>query len=98
MSDIDELDWNRLRSGDLRALNPDHQDVFNMVFDLQAENERLRAYKTEIEHWIDLGERMIEPAAQWGPGGNVMVQTSTMFKLGAWWADRPWRVREAMGE
>jgi hypothetical protein len=36
------MDWNRLRSGDNRALNPDHQDVFDMIAEQRAEIERLR--------------------------------------------------------
>lgn len=55
------------------------------------EIERLRGYIAEIEKWKDEGEQIIGPAAEWGPGGNVIVQSSTMFKLGAWWADRPWK-------
>lgn len=43
MSD-DNLDWNRLRSGDYRALDPDHQDVFDMVAALKAEIERLQRH------------------------------------------------------
>ena len=62
------------------------------------EIERLKAHIAEIEKWKDEGERIIGPAAEWGPGGNVRVQSSTLFKLGAWWADRPWRVREALGD
>jgi hypothetical protein len=31
------LDWNRLRSGDNRALDPEHQDVFDMVERLREE-------------------------------------------------------------
>ena len=38
----DHLDWNRLRSGDNRALDPDHQDVFDLVAEQRAEIERLR--------------------------------------------------------
>ena len=37
-----DLDWNRLRSGDNRALISDHQDVFDMVAGMRAEIERLR--------------------------------------------------------
>ena len=37
----DDLDWNRLHSGDNRALNPEHQDVFDMVADYVLENEQL---------------------------------------------------------
>ena len=44
----DNLDWDRLRSGDLRALDPDHQDIFNMVYDLQAEVELLREENTKL--------------------------------------------------
>ena len=39
---MNDLDWNRLRSGDNRALDPDHQDVFDLVAEQRAEIERLR--------------------------------------------------------
>ena len=32
---LSELDWNRLRSGDYRALSPEHRDVFRMVQELR---------------------------------------------------------------
>ena len=47
-SDDLDLDWDRLRSGDQRALIADHQDVFNMMFDLQAEIERLRGLLRDL--------------------------------------------------
>ncbi len=40
MEPLDDLDWNRLRSGNYRALDPDHQDVFDMF---QGFNERIEA-------------------------------------------------------
>lgn len=40
--ELSELDWNRLRSGDYRALNADHQDVFDMVKSLRDELGRLQ--------------------------------------------------------
>jgi hypothetical protein len=40
-TDLD-LDWNRLRSGDNRALLADHQDVFDMVAGMRDEIEWLR--------------------------------------------------------
>ena len=83
---------------EIERLRSDRRAAADQINHLAAEIERLRAYKTEMEHWASVGERMIEPAAQWGPGGNVMVQSSVMFKIGAWWADRPWRVRETIGE
>ena len=39
---MNDLDWNRLRSGDNRALDPDHQDVFDLVAEQRAEIDRLR--------------------------------------------------------
>jgi regulator of replication initiation timing len=42
-----DLDWNRLRSGDNRALISDHQDVFDMVAGMRAEIERLRQQVTQ---------------------------------------------------
>lgn len=84
----DEIERLRIQVKNLRhALD----SSVNLNTELKAEIERLRAHIAEIEKWKDEGERIIGPAAEWGPGGNVMVQSSVIFKLGAWWADRPWR-------
>ena len=48
-----DLDWNRLRSGDNRALISDHQDVFEMVAEMRNEIERLRGLLREAETIID---------------------------------------------
>jgi chromosome segregation ATPase len=42
-----DLDWNRLRSGDNRALISDHQDVFDMLAGMRDEIERLRGLVEE---------------------------------------------------
>jgi hypothetical protein len=49
-----DLDWNRLRSGDNRALDPEHQDVFDLVAEQRAEIERLR---DDRDSWADQAER-----------------------------------------
>ncbi|MGH9697925.1 MAG: hypothetical protein ACRD52_00530, partial [Candidatus Acidiferrales bacterium] len=36
------LDWNRLRSGNYRALYPEHQDIFDTFRDLSAQLEVAR--------------------------------------------------------
>jgi len=82
-----DLDWNRLRSGDNRALLAGHQDVFDLVSGMRDEIERLRAHIAEIEAWRQQGEDLLAPASSWGE----YLPSSTLFKLGNWWALRPWR-------
>lgn len=41
----------------------------------------------ELEKWHEEGERLIDRQAE----------LSVMFRLGAWWADRPWRRRPNAG-
>ena len=54
----DDLDWNRLRSGDNRAMDPDHQDVFDLVAEQRAEIERLRGLLRQWRQAADLAEDM----------------------------------------
>jgi hypothetical protein len=42
-----DLDWERLRAGEIRALNFGHQDVFDAYAALWAERDTLRAALTE---------------------------------------------------
>jgi hypothetical protein len=51
------------------------------------EIERLRAHIAEIEAWRQQGEDLLAPASSWGE----YLPSSTLFKLGNWWALRPWR-------
>ena len=46
-----EMDWNRLRSGDYRAIDDEHQDVFDMIAAKDAEIERLRGLLMEVWNW-----------------------------------------------
>ena len=48
-----------------------------------SEIERLNAHIEKVEAWQREGDALM--------GGKTI---GTMFSLGAWWADRPWRVRE----
>ena len=55
----DAMDWNRLRAGDYRALDPDHQDVFDIVASKDVEIERLRdalGFVLEAASWHFDGE------------------------------------------
>ena len=83
----------RKLTGELHRVKLDRLDGAKRIRDLLAEVEQLRAHIAKLDAWQAKGEVIIAPATQWGPGGNVMVQSSVLFKLGAWWADRPWRVR-----
>jgi len=49
---------------------------------LRAEVDRMRDYVARIEAWQDEFEHEMAPRT-----------LPTIFRLGAWWADRPWRVR-----
>jgi hypothetical protein len=89
-TDLD-LDWSRLRSGDNRALIPDHQDVFDMVAGMRRERdealadiERLRTHIAEIEAWREEGQLLFD---------NYAVGLGAMFGLGKWWGKRPWGKR-----
>jgi hypothetical protein len=53
----------------------------------RREVNRLHARLAEIEAWQQKGEDLVDPASSWGE----CVPSSTMFKLGNWWANRPWR-------
>jgi hypothetical protein len=55
--------------------------------DAADEIERLLRLQREYEEWVICGEVEIEGAR---PGIDL-----ALFRLGAWWADRPWRKREA---
>jgi hypothetical protein len=61
------------------------------ILDKEAEIERLRSHIAKLEAWEQEGEALLGQASKFGPDGNVMVRAGAMFKLGAWWADRPWR-------
>ena len=64
----------------------------DLVSDLKAANaeiERLRAHIAEIEAWRQQGEDLLAPASSWGE----YLPSSTLFKLGNWWALRPWGKR-----
>lgn len=54
MSDMDTLDWNRLRSGDRRALNPDNQPLFDKFYQAAAPKPD-----------VDAVERVREACAEW---------------------------------
>lgn len=83
-----DLDWNRLRSGDQRALIADHQDVFNMMFDLQAEIERLRGLLRECD--CALGWQ--------GHNGSCLDQSFNDYDPDCPECKLLMRVREALGE
>ena len=61
----------------------------DLVRDRDAEIERLRAHIAEIEAWRQQGEDLLAPASSWGE----YLPSSTLFKLGNWWALRPWGKR-----
>ena len=46
--------------------------------------ERMVTYAQEVEAWRANGEKLFDKSG-----------ASVMFSLGSWWADRPWRNREA---
>ncbi len=48
---------------------------------LNAEIDRLSCQLNEIYAWQQHGEHLLTRP----PGWNIM------FRLGVWWADRPWR-------
>ena len=80
----------------LRALD-DRDMRFDLVLEecakederRDAEIERLRAHIAEIEAWRQKGEDLVGPASSWGE----CLPSSTLFKLGNWWAERPWGKR-----
>lgn len=43
----------------------------------------LRTYVKQVEQWYERGEEIMNKEAEW----------SYRFRLGGWWADRPWRKR-----
>jgi hypothetical protein len=47
-----------------------------------AEIERLRAHIAELEAWQQEGQKLFD---------NYAVGLGTMFGLGKWWGDRPWK-------
>jgi hypothetical protein len=46
------------------------------------EIERLRAHIAELEAWQQEGQKLFD---------NYAVGLGTMFGLGKWWGDRPWK-------
>lgn len=48
-----------------------------------AQHDRLMAYCREVDVWMDGFELLADETTRRTP----------LFKLGAWWADRPWRVK-----
>ena len=55
---------------------------FDVMREALAEIELLQAHIEQLETWLQAGEKEFSP---W--------RTSWHFRLGAWWADRPWRER-----
>ena len=58
--------------------------VENFVLSLERENAELRAYVKQLTEWELEGEGLFKEK-----GFGVF------FRIGAWWADRPWRDRGA---
>jgi cell shape-determining protein MreC len=63
-----------------------HDPLDDEIARLRAEIERLRAHIAEIEAWQQKGEELIEPNNPWAD-----KPWTTMFKVGKWWGERPWR-------
>jgi hypothetical protein len=55
---------------------------FDVMQEAIAEIETLQAHVARIEEWQQKGEKEFRPE-----------RTTWHFRLGAWWADRPWRER-----
>lgn len=63
---------------------PDNEIILARIIKMRTALERAETYITEIETWKLKGKKTLE-----SQGINAM------FQLGAWWADRPWRNKNA---
>jgi len=67
------------------APTPEESEIEAAARDAANELKLLVAHCGRLESWQQEGERLL--------GGQQGV--SAAFSLGAWWADRPWRNRDA---
>jgi len=63
---------------------PEESEIEAVAREAACELDRMAEYTTALEAWKSEGEKIL---------GNTGA--SAMFSLGAWWADRPRRNREA---
>lgn len=63
---------------------PEESELEASARDAANELELLAAHCKRVEDWKQEGEALFERQG-----------VSVMFSLGAWWADRPWRNRDA---
>jgi hypothetical protein len=93
-ADLD-LDWNRLRSGDRRALIADHQDVFDMVTAKENEIERLREENSTLSDSLaakaDRIDRLVETVVRL----RGLLREGVEYPGSTQWLQR---VREALGD
>lgn len=65
---------------------------------LASEEESNRILARHNKAWANTLQVLAEPdlMSDWIRQGEVLMKSNrvgTMFRLGAWWADRPWRER-----
>jgi hypothetical protein len=73
----------RARVERLRGMAADRRDMIGVEMDGAADDiERLADHFERVERWALEGEALMLAKA-----------TGSMFRLGALWADRPWRER-----
>ena len=66
------------------APTPDESELESEAREAVNTLERMVTYAKEVEAWMANGEKLFDKSG-----------ASVMFSLGSWWADRPWRNREA---
>ena len=60
------------------GVRPGTDQLHARISELEAEVKQLTEWNKELTEWVEEGEKLL---ALGGVG----------FKLGVWWADRPWR-------